>query len=152
MFDISDEDLDGIEAEGRKDEEPSPGGYRPFGGQTPASPSSRAAVVPVEPAGPVLPPPGDGALRRGAARGLLFCSAGLLVGGLVGGAYGAGAGVVGAGALRNIFRAKNDWSNPDPEVRTEAAKSATMAIFGLGIAGMLGYHAWQDRYGDGDDA
>ncbi len=147
MFDISDEDLDGIEAKGRPDEAPSQG-YRPFGDQTPPSPSSGAPVVPVEPVSPVLPPPGDGALRRGAARGLLLCAAGLLVGGLVGGAYGAGAGVVGAGAIRNILRAKNDWSNPDPELRAEAAKSATMSIFGLGIAAMLGYHAWDDRYGD----
>lgn len=150
MFDISDEDLDGIEAKSRTDEEPYQG-YRPFGDQTPPSPGPRVSVVPVEPVSPVLPPPGDGALRRGAARGLLLCAGGLLVGGLVGGAYGAGAGVVGAGAIRNILRAKNDWSNPDPETRTEAAKSATMAIFGLGIAGMLGYHAWQDRYGDAHD-
>lgn len=145
VFDISDEDLDGIEAKGREEEAPY-SGFRPIGDPNAPSPVPRAAAVPVEPGSPVLPPPGDGALRRGAARGLLLCAGGLLVGGLVGGPYGAGAGVVGAGAIRNILRAKNDWSNPDPEARAEAAKSATMSIFGLGIAAMLGYHAWQDRY------
>jgi len=97
---------------------------------------------------PVLPPRGDTALRRGAATGLLFASAGLLAGGLVAGPLGAAAGVVAVGAVRNTLRAKDGWAHPDPEMRAEAGKSATMAIFGLGIAGMLSYYAWQHRYED----
>ena len=98
----------------------------------------------------MLPPPGDSALRRGAAKSLLFATAGLVVGGLVAGPLGAAAGVSAVGAVRNTLRAKDGWAHPDPEVRAEAGKSATMAIFGLGITGMLGYYAWQHRYGEDD--
>jgi len=63
----------------------------------------------------------------------------------VAGPLGAAAGIVGVGAVRNTVRAKNGWADPDPEVRAEAGKSATMAIFGIGIAGMLSYYAWQHR-------
>lgn len=77
--------------------------------------------------------------------GLLWATGGLIVGGLVAGPLGAAAGIVGVGAARNTVRAKNGWADPNPEVRAEAGKSATMAIFGIGIAGMLGYYAWQHR-------
>ena len=108
-------------------------------------------MPPMRPEGPspMLPPQGDSALRRGAGKGLLFASAGLLVGGLVAGPLGAAAGVVAVGAVRNTLRAKDGWAHPDPEIRAEAGKSATMAIFGIGITGMLGYYAWQHR--DEDD-
>jgi hypothetical protein len=104
-------------------------------------------MIPIHPEGPspLGPPPGDTALRRGAAMGLLWASAGLLAGGLVAGPLGAAAGIVSVGAIRNTVRAKTGWADPNPLVRSEAGKSATMAIFGIGIAGMLGYYAWQHR-------
>ena len=141
MFSISDATVAGLEAKA---------GMPPVGGSTvgddPETPGP-AAPHPEAPSPPYLVAAGDEALRRGAARGLVIVAAGLVVGGLIGGPLGAAAGVVGAGAARNTLRAKEGWGDPDPEVRAEAGKSATMAIFGLGIAGMLIYQAWKD---DGD--
>jgi hypothetical protein len=150
VFTITDQEMDGLEARTRGEDEPS-GQYNPMGQP---EPGPAPALVPVHPEGPspVAPPPGDTALRRGAAKGLLWATAGLVAGGLVAGPLGAAAGVVGVGAIRNTLRAKSGWADPDPEIRAEAGKSATMAIFGLGIAGMLGYYAWQrhDEYADED--
>jgi len=134
--------MDGLEARHNGEAEP-PGRYNPMGAPEPAP----MPLAPVRPEGPspLAPPPGDSALRRGAAKGLLWATAGLVAGGLVAGPLGAAAGIVGVGAVRNTVRAKNGWADPDPEVRAEAGKSATMAIFGIGIAGMLSYYAWQHR-------
>ena len=163
VFSITDQDVDGLETREaqRRGEDVSFGTYNPLGSPEPApapGPMPGPAPLPVGPT-PMFPAPGDGALRRGAARGLLFASAGLVVGGLVAGPLGAAAGLVSIGAVRNVLRAKNGWAAPDPETRAEAGKSATMAIFGLGIAGMLGYQAWKrhdddcgdDDYDDADD-
>lgn len=115
-------------------------------------PPAPAPVVPIRPEmpSPVLPPPGDSALRRGAARGFLMATGGLVAGTLALGPIGGAAGLVAVGVVRNTLRAKEGWSDPNPGIRSEAGKSATMAIFGIGIAGMLGYYAWQRRYGDDD--
>lgn len=148
MFDITDDAIAGLEAKGRREEEPQGYAYTPYGAAEPPSPGPSSPPVVPSPGMPIVPGNvGDSALRRGAAKGLLLCTAGLVVGGLVAGPFGAGAGVVGVGALRNIMRAKDGWAAADPEARAEAAKSVTMAIFGLGIAGMLGYQAWQRRDG-----
>lgn len=147
MFSITDQEMDGLESrDARRREEDGPAGsYNPFGQPEPPPPSP--GIVPLGPEGPspIGPPPGDTALRRGATAALLWASAGLLAGGLVAGPLGAAAGVVGVGAIRNTVRAKGGWADPDPRVRAEAGKSATMAIFGIGITGMLGYYAWQHR-------
>lgn len=146
MFDITDEACDGLEA--RELGEPPPGRHIPFG--QPEPPPAPGPVVPFRPEmpSPVGPPPGDTALRRGAARGFLMATGGLIAGTLFLGPIGGAAGVVAVGVARNTLRAKDGWADPDPAVRNEAGKSATMAIFGIGIAGMLGYYAWQRRYGD----
>jgi hypothetical protein len=142
VFTITDQEMDGLEARHGGNDDP-PGQYNPVGEPEPGP----MPLVPVRPEGPspVAPPAGDTALRRGAAKGLLWATAGLVAGGLVAGPLGAAAGVVGVGAVRNTVRAKNGWADPNPEIRAEAGKSATMAIFGIGIAGMLGYYAWQHR-------
>jgi hypothetical protein len=102
--------------------------------------------MPVAPM-PVAPGPSDAALRRGAGRALVLTGIGLVGGGLVGGAFGAAAGVVLMGALRNLNRTRTTWSHPDPAERSEAGKSATMGIFGLGVAAMLGYQAYKRQAG-----
>ena len=149
MFNITDQEMDGLEA--RSQREDGPTGYdNPFGQSEPPGPLPPLVPVHPESPSPVSPPSGDGALRRGAAHGLLWATGGLIVGGLVAGPLGAAAGVISIGAVRNTLRAKNGWADPNPELRAEAGKSATMAIFGIGIAGMLGYYAWQQRYDDED--
>lgn len=87
------------------------------------------------------------AVRIGAATALIGATAGLLIGGFVAGPRGAAAGVSLFGALRNANRARKTWTDPNPEIRVEAGKSATMALFGLGITGMLIYHEWKARDG-----
>jgi hypothetical protein len=147
VFDISDQELDGIETGipgSLRRQRPGLGSMPIATGEEddsapPAPPPASAPIVPS-----MAPGPGaDADVRRGAGRALVVVTLGLVGGGLVGGAFGAAAGVVGVGAIRNLLRTKDTWSDSDPAVRVEAGKSATMAIFGLGIAGMLGYHAYK---------
>jgi hypothetical protein len=112
----------------------------------PLAPSTTArAPQPAPPDALVVP---NGAARRGAGFGLLIAAGGT-VGGyyVLGGVKGAGAGLLLAGALRNSLRAWRGWGGPDPVARAEAAKSATMAVFGAAVGGYLGYTAYR-----GDEA
>lgn len=129
------------------------GGGGDGGGDDPGAapaPQPSPLAPPVGPAPAVVPPgPTDNAAASGAGKALLWVTGGLVIGALVGGSMGAAAGVVGVGAARNVVRVKALWNSPNPTDRSEAGKSATMAIFGLGIAGMLGYHAYQNKKKDG---
>lgn len=151
MFDLSDEALAEIETRAKGASQRSGGGFAMpsvagFGDDQGApAPDPSPLPAPMPPPGPLLPQSDDAALRRGAGRALLFVSGGLAVGWLVGGTFGAAAGVVGAGAIRNALRVREAWNSPSPDERSEAGKSATMAIFGFGIAGMLAYKAYQKR-------
>lgn len=150
MFNVSDHELDGMEARSKGPAEPVAYSRIPYGaddlapigpGGQPPLPGPLPGPAPM----PLPPMPGDGALALGAGKALVYVSAGLVVGALAGGAWGAGAGVALVGALRNLVRTKATWSSDSSEERAEAGKSATMAIFGLGLAGMLGYQAYKQK-------
>jgi hypothetical protein len=102
----------------------------------------------VEPA-PPAPPPSSvlwaPSARRAAGFSLLIAAAGTAIGATFGGLWGAGAGLLGAGALRNAARARKHWGSEDAAAREEAASSATMAVVGGAASAYLGYRAYQDR-------
>lgn len=120
-------------------------------------PSSMPEPGPAPPHMPFAPPaatwaPGiatvqesDAAARRGAGIGVLIAAAGAGLGAWAGGWCGAGAGLVLVGALRNAVRAKQLWPSALPVDREEAAKSATMAVFGTALGGYLIYKAYQQQ-------
>jgi hypothetical protein len=151
VFNLSDRELDGLESRAKPAESE---GYRPipmsYGsspfGDDDGSGSPVPAAVPAAPPLPApvpLPPAPDGSVASGAGKALIFVTLGLVVGAVAGGAWGAATGVVGVGAIRNLGRTKALWNSQNPGDRSEAGKSATMGIFGLGIAGMLGYQAYK---------
>lgn len=159
MFKVSDGELSDMEARASR-AEPEPVGFQRIpgygaeddgGGGPPPDPGPAPMPAPSMALAPIPVPPGpsDGAAAAGAGKALLWVTAGLVVGALAGGSMGAAAGVVGVGAARNVLRVRSLWSSPNPSDRSEAGKSATMAIFGIGIAGMLGYHAYQQKQKDG---
>lgn len=153
MFNISDRELDGLEAKDQARQAPEARAYAPIPGYSgygddsaPPTPPAAPMVPPV--ALPMAPAPSGGSVAMGAGKALLFATVGLVTGAIAAGAWGAACGVTAAGALRNLARTKSLWSSPNPDDRSEAGKSATMGILGLGIAGMIGYHAYTIR----DDA
>jgi hypothetical protein len=152
LFDVSDSELDGMEARAEGPAEPKAYQRIPYSASD-SVPIGPGGTVPMPPPGPLpgpapypLPPgPGDGSLATGAGKALIFVTTGLVVGAIAGGPWGAGAGVALVGAIRNLARTKATWSSDRAEDRAEAGKSATMAIFGLGLAGMLGYQAYKQK-------
>lgn len=120
-------------------------------------PEPGAAPMPDPVPGPSIPMPSSAmatmpfpgapstSVRMGAAKALVGVTVGMLIGAWVAGPRGAGAGVAVVGTLLNANRARTGWSAADPELRVEAGKSATMAVFGAGIAGMLLYQEWKAR-------
>ena len=147
MFEVSDQELDGLEDRAQG------------GGPARAYQSIGDDQVPIGPGGvpqptpspsPMPTPPGPITGRRfpaasGAGKALVFVTLGMVGGAIAGGAWGAGAGVALAGALRNVARVKECWGSPTETDRSEAGKSATMAFFGLGLAAVLGYQAYKAR-------
>lgn len=154
MFNLSDDDLEGIESRNSRPASgeafrPPPFGADPGGAVPPAGPGPMPIpndVTPAPaPAVQLAPPPMTSSATSGAGKALLFVTGGLVVGAIAGGAWGAAAGVVGVGAMRNMARVRALWNSPVDAERSEAGKSATMAIFGIGIAGMLGYQAYKAK-------
>lgn len=94
---------------------------------------------------PELPQPSPTTSRFAAGSGLVAAVLGAGVGALIGGGWGAAAGLLTVGALRNSVRAGRRWSDADPALRVEARKSAAMAVVGLGAAGYFSYRAYQAR-------
>lgn len=109
-----------------KDRRPSSTGQTEADAPTPVAPDMRSAA-------------------RGAGVGVIFAAAGAAAGAVFGGLWGAGAGLLLAGALRNGARARKLWGAADAAQRQEAATSATMAVIGGGAAVYLGYRARQER-------
>lgn len=149
MFDIDDASLEELESAANGNE-PSYPTMPEAGAPIPPGPAMPMPVVqgPI-PGGSalVMPSPGggDSSLRAGAAKALVGATVAMLLGAWVAGPRGAAAGVSLVGTLRNANRARKTFTDPNPEVRVEAGKSATMAVFGLGITGMLLYHEWKAR-------
>jgi len=95
----------------------------------------------MEQAEPIVPP----TARRSAAMSILIAGAGGILGAITGGLWGAGAGVLLGGAIRNGWRAQSGWRSMEEPVRSEAAKSATMAAIGLAAGGFLAYRAYSSK-------
>jgi hypothetical protein len=68
-----------------------------------------------------------------------------VLGGIAGGAAGAGTAFTLVGGVRNAYRSAKLWDSDSPEERREAGQSGVIAVLDLGIAGMLAYHLWQDH-------
>ncbi len=153
MFNVTDAELDGMEGVERpRAEAPrSAAGYgMPIAG---VGQAAAPAPDPVQASSslPIAAPQASGGVASGAGKALVLVAVGMVGGGLAGGIWGAAAGVAGMGALRNLVRTKQIFASPDPTLRSEAGKSATMGVFGLGIAAMLGYQAYKVKRGDAEE-
>ena len=81
------------------------------------------------------------AARAKAGLGLIAAAAGAGAGAVLGGPGGAAVGLIGVGALRNLYRVQG-LSSPDPEVKADAARSLAICLVGGALAGYLGYKIW----------
>lgn len=79
--------------------------------------------------------------RTDAAVGLVWAGLGTAAGAWLLGPLGALAGLAAVGSVRNGVRAAQNWKSASQSDRQEATKSATVSLFGAGIAGMLAYTA-----------
>lgn len=129
----------------------------PMPGADPVPPP-RQAPPPIMMPGPntPLPPnlqlPPAPAARRRAGTAIVLAGVGAGTGALLGGFWGAGSGLLFAGATMNAYRAKCLFSSGQEPDRGEAVKSTIMAVLGLGLASYLGYRAHQaERDSDDDD-
>lgn len=84
----------------------------------------------------------QGSATRSAGFTMLFATVALGAGIAAGGPWGAGAGVLLAGAAANVYRAQKWWGSPDPGEKHEAVVSAVFAAFGVGLGGYMAYKAY----------
>ncbi len=78
----------------------------------------------------------------------MLTGVGVGTGALLGGLWGAGSGLLFAGALSNALRAAVLWRSDYADDRKEATKATIMTVLGVGIGGYLGYRAHQAREDD----
>jgi hypothetical protein len=95
---------------------------------------------------PAQETPTNCALRSDSARtdvgvSMVWLGIGAVAGAAAMGPLGAASGALLVGAARNGYRAYLGWSGADTATRQEATKSATVALFGAGISGMLAFAA-----------
>ncbi len=106
---------------------------------------------PSAPLPPNLQMPGAPAARRRAGTAVVLAGVGAGTGALLGGLWGAGSGLLFAGATMNAYRAKVLYGTGVEADRGEAVKSTIMAVLGLGLASYLGYRAHQAERGESRD-
>ncbi len=82
---------------------------------------------------------------RSAGFTALFATVALGAGIAIGGPWGAGAGVLLAGAAVNGYRAQKWWGSPEPSEKHEAVVSAVFATFGVGVGGYMAYKAYNAK-------
>lgn len=113
---------------------------------TPAA-SSALPLAPLPGASVIAPAPAPStsSASRRAGIAVLLAGTGVATGALVGGAWGAGSGLLAAGALMNAYNSRVLWSSAAAADRQEAVKTTVMAVVCLGAAGYLGYRARRDR-------
>ncbi len=111
--------------------------------QAPPFVGGQLASLPAAPT-PALAPTLTSARRRAGAA-VVFAGVGVGTGAILGGAWGAGSGLLFAGAAMNALRARSLWMSADPAARGEAIKTTAMLVLGLAGAGYLGYRAHQTR-------
>lgn len=83
----------------------------------------------------------SGAAVQSAGFTALLSAVAIGIGAATGGAWGAGAGLLLAGALANGYRAQKWINEQDPERRHEAIVSATFAVGEVALGGYLAYRA-----------
>lgn len=93
------------------------------------------------------PPRAPFAARAKAGFGLIAAAAGAGAGAVLAGPGGAAVGLIGVGALRNLYRAQG-LSSPDPEVKHDAARSVALFLVGGALAGYLGYKVFTSSKDD----
>lgn len=102
----------------------------------------------------IAPPSTELNARRGAGWSVLLSGSATVAGACWGGWYGAGAGLLLMGSLRNIQRSgllfQRAGETSAPADRGEAVKSMTMALIGGAAGAYLGYHAYRHRKGSHD--
>jgi hypothetical protein len=89
----------------------------------------------------------SGAAVQSAGFTALLSAIAIGLGVATGGAYGAGAGLMLAGALANGYRAQKWINEQDAERRHEAVVSATFAVGELALGGYLAYKAYKAKQG-----
>ncbi len=90
---------------------------------------------------------GESAVRS-AGFTALFATLALGTGIAIGGPWGAGAGVLLAGAAVNGYRAQKWWGSAEPSEKHEAVVSAVFAVFGVGVGGYMAYKAYHAKKGE----
>lgn len=103
-------------------------------------PEEMGWVAPFEPAGTGGP---DAIQSAGIAA--LLASVGTGVGLAAGGPFGAGAGLMLAGAVNNGYRAQKWWNDADPGKKHEAITSAVFCVFEVVLGGYMSYKAYESR-------
>jgi hypothetical protein len=117
------------------------------------------AIIPVDGKQPYAPQaamagpwqalePGDASPEAGlrsAGFSALLVTAAVGTGIALGGAWGAAAGALLAGAAANGYRAQKWWGSTDPSQKHEAMVSSVFAAAGLGVGGWLVWKAAQER-------
>ncbi len=132
-----------------------------FGFAPPAAPQPQAQPAPEQRQAPVAPQmmpmrPVAGpsrapfAVRAKAGFGLIAAAAGAGAGAVLAGPGGAAVGLIGVGALRNLYRAQG-LSSPDPEAKGDAAKALALCLVGTALAGYVGYRLWTSSKGNDDE-
>lgn len=114
----------------------------------PADPSPLAPIPTSAPQAPAAATTDPTASRRAGAA-IVCAGIGIGTGALLGGLWGAGSGLLFAGAAMNAYRARSLWASDYADDKKEAVKTTVMAVVGIGVAGYLGYKAKQKK--DGDD-
>jgi len=99
--------------------------YDPLAGQLPIEPTDTSSGAAVQSAGVAA----------------VLAAAGITGGLLVGGPWGAGSGLMFAGAVANGYRAQKWMSDADPGRRHEAIVSATFSVFQVGFGAYLAYRS-----------
>ena len=99
-------------------------------------PSAGPLVAPV-----AVAPTDAGMARRNAGLTLIGAALATGAGAWFGGGFGAGAGLLLFGGMRNALRARSAWASSPPNL-AEGTRSATLALFGLGVGGYFGYRAY----------
>ena len=127
------------------DDLPASAPLMPLPAQQPAAqPPARGQPMQYQPPAPMpvpVPPAPVATARRSAGMGLLMVVGGATLGGMLGGGWGAAAGALLVGGVRNAIRAKSTWGSADPNARNEAARNATVAVIGIGAGGYCVYRA-----------
>lgn len=129
-----------------------PGQQYPVSTDPVVSPSTAIPSPPIrDPALPVPAAATSTTPRTRAGAAVVVAGVGLGAGALLGGLWGAGSGLLFAGAAMNSIRARTLWQSTDPASRSEAVKTTVMAIVGIAGAGYLGYRAREAQYEDDID-